>query len=241
MLLNKVMRIFFHSTRMNLTDYTRDIEVNDKWMECFLKMLEISDPKFEIKNDDVVMPEKVSKEAFWAVKKNVLGILKKYSGKYAIAKNESPENRDFSNHFAKTWGTKFSNMALQIIGVYNKGVFVPKGVLSSCCVYLNQIVRSKVVKDELKPHYEDIMFGQIFPLLYFRKEDEERYNENPVEYFRQNEDSSMQYSLPVEANAILIRYSKHKDSENKMYIYKILLFINQFLSTGKNPRNDQEL
>jgi len=95
----------------------------------------------------------------------------------------------------------------------------------------------------MRQHYEEIIFTLIFPMLYFRPEDEELFKENPVEYFRKNEQNAMNYTLASEAIMLMTRYSRHKNEQGgkgKKYIFQMLVFINNFLSSGKNPRNPEE-
>jgi len=85
-----------------------------------------------------------------------------------------------------------------------------------------------------------IIFDLLFPITFYSKEDEETLQDNPIEYIRRNEDGFAGNDLKEAALEVVRRYSKHKDQNGTAYIYSILKFINQFLSSGKNPRNEAQ-
>jgi len=87
---------------------------------------------------------------------------------------------------------------------------------------------------------EMIIFDLLFPITFYSKEDEETLQDNPIEYIRRNEDGFTGNDLKEAALEVVRRYSKYKDQNGTAYIYSILKFINQFLSSGKNPRNENQ-
>jgi len=150
---------------MDLDKYSRDIENNNNWMEILQRVLLLSNKSYEVKVEGQMNMDKMDSDPFWKAKKKCLKIIKKYSIRFGIAEQEDgEEKKEFATYWADKFGMSSAESCIQFIKVYNTGIYVPKQVLIMCCNFLSQIVRTKVIKEKLKPHYEEILFSQIFPL-----------------------------------------------------------------------------
>jgi hypothetical protein len=184
---------------------------------------------------------KLEHNAIWGAKKSAINIVKKYAFRYAIPQDETLDNEKFALYWSNTWALKFVEVSLKYFEWKNLGYFVPASVLSGAAGFLNRIVKSESIRPQLFEKLETILFVTIFPSLHFNKEDQELFDENPVEYIRRNEEDVISYNLKQESIDVIAKWADYDDpASGKKILCRVVDFINGFLGTGQNPVNPAE-
>lgn len=173
---------------------------------------------------------------YWNILKWSLRIYKRYSFVYGEPDKEKDEiNKPFAKHWMQKYSVPLWELLVEILN--NRAVIkVPAKILKEQITCLQYLLDSDAVDEKHKGNMEKFLFEDAFDLVRFTKEDEEVFQDNPVEYFRINDENNHDYSIAGHALNIFGKCFKQRG-----HLKSFMKFVGEALATKVNPRTKQPI
>ncbi|ORX59935.1 ARM repeat-containing protein [Piromyces finnis] len=200
------------------------------WGTLFLQIVEKDIP------DEVLpqMKEEREKYQWWKAKKWAYKCLNRIFSRYG-SPNSLKEYRQFAEGFTQNFAPIILKSYLKQTELLVNGRFISSWVLHLIGDFYTECVKPKVTWQILKPQVEALTKYFIFPLMCFNAEEQELWEEDPVEYVRKRFDPMDDFKSPV-ASAAAFLVTLVKDRRSRTFM-PILEFINSIIETNKQPQD----
>ncbi|PIO00699.1 hypothetical protein AB205_0038510 [Aquarana catesbeiana] len=146
--------------------------------------------------------------------------------RYGSPGSVTKEYIEFSEFFVKTYAVGVLQVLLKVLEQHRQKQYVAPRVLQQTLNYLNLGVSHAVTWKVLKPNMQSISEEVIFPLMCYKDEDEDLWQDDPYEYIRMKFDVFEDYVSPSTAaqNLLFTASKKRKEVLPKMmnFCYQIL-------------------
>ncbi|XP_030070417.1 LOW QUALITY PROTEIN: importin-8 [Microcaecilia unicolor] len=222
LLQKQILKIFYALIQYALPLQLIDNQTMTQWMEIFRTVIDREVPAETLQVDVDDRPELV----WWKCKKWALHIITRLFERYGSPGNVTKEYFEFSEFFLKTYAVGIQQVLLKILDQYRQKQYIASRVLQQALNYLNQGVLHSVTWKQMKPHIQGISEEVIFPLMCYKNEDEELWQEDPYEYIRMKFDVFEDYVSPGTAaqNLLCTAAKKRKEVLPKMmaFCYQVL-------------------
>lgn len=240
LLAKEVLKIFYRIVKVrpahqiDLDDYLRTPEVNDAWMDFINAALARSVISLRdllaAKADETLY----SDNPYWNILKWSLRIFKRYAFVYGEPDKEKDEkNKPFARHWMQKYSVPLWELLLDIL-VNRKVIRVPQKILKELITCLQYLLDSDAVDEKHKGAMEKFLFEDVFDLVRFTEEDQELFQDNPVEYFRINDENNHDYSVAGHALNIFGKCFKQRG-----HLKAFMKFVGEALATKTHPRTKQ--
>ncbi|ORX83104.1 ARM repeat-containing protein [Anaeromyces robustus] len=200
------------------------------WGTVFLQVVEKDIP-------DSVLPEtKEEREKYpwWKAKKWAYKCLNRIFSRYG-SPNSLKEYRQFAEGFTQNFAPIILKSYLKQTELLVNGRFMSSWVLHLIGDFYTECVKPKVTWQILKPQVEALTKYFIFPLMCFNNEEQELWEDDPVEYVRKRFDPMDDFKSPV-ASAAAFLVTLVKDRRSRTFM-PILEFINNTIEANKQPQD----
>jgi hypothetical protein len=120
---------------------------------------------------------------YWSCVKWTFTILKRYCFRYGNPDYGAKKNKKFAKHWMETYSCSF----WEILNEYLKSlklIKMPKKQGSNLIACLFHCFQMDSIVKKFESTYEELMLDILFEIIKFTKEDQELFEDNPVEYFR---------------------------------------------------------
>lgn len=173
--------------------------------------------------------------AYWNIIKWTTRILKRYTVRYGDPDKES----DKYEAFAKHWMTKYSGIYWDTFSellISRKAIKMPEKVTIVIVNIMVNLLDCDVVLAKPQATIESMLLDTMLDILKFTKDEEMLFYDNPVEYFRKNDENNPNFG---QSGQVLNFFGKA--FKRKKYLRAFMNFVNASLSTKVNPRNQQPI
>ncbi|XP_078529891.1 importin-8 [Lissotriton helveticus] len=222
LLQKQILKIFYALVQYALPLQLVNNQSMTQWMEIFRTIIDRDVPAETSQVDEDDKPELVC----WKCKKWALHIVARLFERYGSPGNVTKEYFEFSEFFLKTYAVGIQQVLLKILDQYRQKQYIAPRVLQQALNYLNQGVIHSVTWKQMKPHIQGISEEVVFPLMCYKDEDEELWQEDPYEYIRMKFDVFEDYVSPATAaqNLLYTAAKKRKEVLPKMmaFCYQVL-------------------
>ena len=103
---------------------------------------------------------------------------------YYFESVDSKDQADFAQFFLKSYSTKILMNILKLLEQYRNGVYVSPRVLQQCIIYVEYSVVPEFTWKFLKQHMLTILQEILYPLMCHTDEDDDLFENDPVEYIK---------------------------------------------------------
>lgn len=170
--------------QIDLDTYLRTFEVNDGWMDfinqAFTHSILSLRRMVESKTSDTIYLD----NPYWNCMKWILRIFKRYTFVYGEPDKEKDDvNKPFANHWMNKYSVPLWELLVEVLN-NRKMIRMPAKVLKELITCLQYLLDSEAVLNKHSVNLETFLFESVFDLVRFTKEDQELFEDNPVEYFR---------------------------------------------------------
>jgi len=225
-----IFKIYSASIQCDFFPCLQDQSSLVPWGTLFLQIVEKDIP-------DSVLPEtKEEREKYpwWKAKKWAYKCLNRIFSRYG-SPNSLKEYRQFAEGFTQNFAPIILKSYLKQTELLVNGRFMSSWVLHLIGDFYTECVKPKVTWQILKPQVEALTKYFIFPLMCFNAEEQEQWEEDPVEYVRKRFDPMDDFKSPVASvSAFLVTLVKDRRSRTFM---PILEFINNTIEANKQPQD----
>ncbi|KAI8822933.1 armadillo-type protein [Fimicolochytrium jonesii] len=237
--LKTILRIYMSTIRLNLSPTQQSSASLVPWGTLFVQLVQKP-----ITADFPGMPEDESereRHPWWKAKKWAYHILNLLFERYARKPEKKYQQFSavFMEHFAPNILTAYLHQIELLIG----GVWLSPRVKQLIANFLQSSIKPRSTWAILKPHLETIIMHFIFPLLSFSDEDQELWEDDPVEYLQKKVDNPMDdFRSPVSAaEALLFEVTKLRNQQTFVptvtLINGIIQRYNESPVETRNPRH----
>lgn len=222
----QILKIFFSLVQFSLPMELVTKEIFTHWMEMVRQVTDRPVPPECNQVDEDDRPDLV----WWKCKKWALHILTRCFERYGSPGNVMKEYTKFAEWYIKTFSAGILEVLLKLLNQYRNKEYITPRILQLTITYLSQAVAHAHSWKILKPHMQLIIQEIVFPLMCHSEEDEELWQNDPIEYIRLKYDVYEEFFNPATAAQTLLHdaVSKRKDVLQKAmaFVMSILLMPN---------------
>jgi hypothetical protein len=235
LLTKEIIKIFFRIVRIDIDDYLRTIEINDAWMnymdDIFVKSVHSLKALQDAKTDE----HTYSTSPYWGVMKWIVKAIKRYAFRYGNPDHENEQYEAFATHWMGKYAEGYWVKITEILN-NRKHIKVPEKIIVVMISILFNLVDSDTVLQKYENTIEGLLLDTMLDIIKFTKEEEQLYNDNPVEYFRKNDENNMNFGPAGQALQVF-----GKSLKRKKYLKAFMKFVNSCLQDKVNPRTKQPI
>jgi hypothetical protein len=165
--------------------------------------------------------------SWWKVKKWAVRILNRFFERYGTPTTCNKEYVEFANFFLKGYATNILSSILKVLEQYRNGVYVAPRVLQQAIIFIEYAVIPPFTWKFLKPHMLVIIQEILYPLMCHSDEDDELFENDPIEYIKAKYDVFEDFVSPVNAARQLVYQVANK---RKVALDQAMVFCIQALS-----------
>ncbi|KAG2183579.1 hypothetical protein INT43_006585 [Umbelopsis isabellina] len=241
-MLKLVLKIYHSAIHSELPKFLQESNALVQWGTIFLQLVGKYIPTEALPED----AEEREKYPWWKTKKWAYHCLNRLFSKYGNPALLPPSNSKYKA-FAKAFVANFAPDILQaylkqVEGWIKKEIWMSNKCLALSAVFFSDCIKEKSTWQILKPHTESLVAHFIYPQLCFSEEDNELWNEDPVEYVHKKVDPLEDFHSP-QTNAINFLIDLARDRKKHTFM-GILTFINsvlnKYLETPVEQRDGRE-
>ncbi|KAM5171427.1 importin-8 [Mantella aurantiaca] len=218
----QILKIFYALIQYTLPLQLVNNQTMTQWMGIFSSIADRDVPPETLQVDEDDRPELV----WWKCKKWALHIITRLFERYGSPGSVTKEYIEFSEFFVKTYAVGVLQVLLKVLEQHRQKHYVAPRVLQQTLNYLNLGVSHAVTWKVLKQNMQSISEEVIFPLMCYKDEDEDLWQDDPYEYIRMKFDVFEDYVSPSTAaqNLLFTASKKRKEVLPKMmnFCYQIL-------------------
>ncbi|XP_070563950.1 importin-7-like [Ptychodera flava] len=220
----QILKIFFALVQYNLPLELVTKEMFVGWMKLIKVIVERPVPEETQQVDNDEKPELI----WWKCKKWAMHILARVFERYGSPGNVTKEYEQFADWYLKSFSGEILHVLLKNLDQYRQGVFLSSRVLQQTLNYLNTGVSHAISWKFMKPHIGVIVKDILFPLMCYKDEDDELWNEDPYEYIRLKFDVFEDFISPVTAAQTML----HTIVKNRKQMLEMTMgFCREILTT----------
>ncbi|XP_077995074.1 importin-7-like [Glandiceps talaboti] len=196
----QILKIFFALVQYNLPLELITKEVFIGWMKVVRVIIERPVPDECQQVDEEDRPELI----WWKCKKWAMHILARVFERYGSPTTVSKEYEQFAEWYLKAFSNEILHVLLKMLDQYRQGMFLSSRVLQQTLNYVNTGVSHALSWKVIKPHMGVILKEILFPLMCYKDEDAEMWEDDPYEYIRLKFDVFEDFISPVTAAQTLL-------------------------------------
>jgi hypothetical protein len=209
------------------------VAVNDGWMDTFFSLFKKSFQALSAMHSAKVDETTYQTSPYWNIIKWVTRSLKRYSVRYGDPDKENSKYETFAAH----WMNKYSGVYWDTLSeVLNnrKAIKVPEKITIVVISIMVNLIDCDVVMSKPEAQLESMLLDTMLDILKFTKDEEMLFYDNPVEYFRKNDENNPNFGTSGQALNFF-----GKTFKRKKYLKAFMKFVNECLSSKINPRTKQ--
>ncbi|KAH9999685.1 armadillo-type protein [Russula compacta] len=227
-ILHLILKTYKHSIVLSLSRYQQSAESLVPWGRLLFQVVNLRIPVDAVPADE----EERERSEWWKAKKWACGVLGRLFHRFGNPSQlPSPlqgEYGEFAQHFVTAFAPEIFKVYLHQIELYVSG----QAWLSKKCQYQILQFFTECVKPQstwalLKPHFESLVSGFVFPNLSFTPARQELWQSDPIDYTRTSIDEYENYSSPVAAATSFL--CQLVSSRTKVTFLPILGFVDSVL------------
>ncbi|KAM4035336.1 importin-8 [Anomaloglossus baeobatrachus] len=218
----QILKIFYALIQYTLPLQLVNNQTMTQWMGIFSSIADRDVPPETLQVDEDDRPELV----WWKCKKWAHHIITRLFERYGSPGSVTKEYIEFSEFFLKTYAVGVLQVLLKVLELHRQKQYVAPRVLQQTLNYMTMGVSHACTWKILKPNMQSISEEVIFPLMCYKDEDEDLWQDDPYEYIRMKFDVFEDYVSPASAaqNFLHTASKKRKEVLPKMmnFCYQIL-------------------
>jgi hypothetical protein len=222
----QILKIFFTFVQFILPLDVLDQHSMSTWIEISNVILTRSVPD----HVEQIDKDERAELSWWKIKKWAIRLLNRIFDRYGTPANAGKEYAEFANFFLKGYSTNILTSILKVLEQYRNGVYVSPRVLQQAIIFIEYAVMPPFTWKFLKPHMLIIIQEILYPLMCHTDEDEDLFENDPVEYIKIKYDVFEDFVSPVNASRQLVFQVCKK---RKQVLEQAMLFCMQAL---QNPQ-----
>ncbi|SAM02255.1 hypothetical protein [Absidia glauca] len=241
-MLKLTMKIYHAGIQADLPQALQDSSSIVPWGTLFLQVIDKPIP-FDVLPADAEEREKYpwGKTKKWAY--HCLNRLFSKYGNPSLLTPSATKYMPFAKNFAATFAPNVLQTYLrQVEGWIKNELWIPQKCLALTSAFFENSIKHKTTWQIIKPHTETLVAHFIFPQLCFSAEDEELWNDDPVEYVHKKVDPLDDIHSPVtNASNLLISLARDRKKHTFMGILGFInSVLNKYLETPDEQKNGRE-
>ncbi|XP_068133705.1 importin-8 isoform X2 [Hyperolius riggenbachi] len=226
----QILKIFYALIQYTLPLQLLNNQTMTQWMGIFSSIADRDVPPETLQVDEDDRPELV----WWKCKKWALHIITRLFERYGSPGSVTKEYIEFSEFFLKTYAVGVLQVLMKVLELHKQKQYVAPRVLQQTLNYLTLGVSHAPTWKTMKPSMQGISEEIIFPLMCYKDEDEDLWQDDPYEYIRMKFDVFEDYVSPATAAQNLLYTASKKRKE---VLPKMMNFCYQILtSSSVDPR-----
>mmetsp|Transcript_29520 Transcript_29520/g.44887 ORF Transcript_29520/g.44887 Transcript_29520/m.44887 type:complete len:666 (+) Transcript_29520:641-2638(+) len=189
-MLHLICKVFYTSNHMQMAPYLMEGENIQPWILFFKTILDMECPAdLSSATSASIEVQRRDKTIFWKIKgltaKITYRIFVKY-GDPVIVQNKVLI-KSFSNNFSLNYSIPLFESHLQLL-FQRKTNFVGSKCLNFNIKFIAKCSQLSNTMEKLKPFVENILYDTIIPIMFITEKDLETFNDDPIEYIRNQYD-----------------------------------------------------
>ncbi|KAI9486221.1 MAG: armadillo-type protein [Benjaminiella poitrasii] len=237
-ILKLALKIYHAGIQAELPKSLQDPSSLVPWGTLLLQLIEKKIPNEVLPVD----ADERDRYPWWKTKKWAYHCLNRLFSKYgnpATMPRGTPEYNAFAKQFSANFAPNILQAYLSQIELWiKKEIWIPSKCLALTSSFFADCVKNKTTWQLLKPHVETLVAHFIFPQLCFSDEDQELWDEDPVEFVHKKVDPLEDFHSP-QTNAMNFLIDLARD--RKKYTFMgILNFVNGVLNKYLEAPQDQK-
>ena len=232
-LTKEVCKIYFRIVRIDLDDYLRTFEVNDAWMDLFDSLFVKCILSLRNMQEAKVDEHTYFTSSYWGIFKWILRSVKRYAFRYGDPDKESEEHEPFAKHWMQKYSESYWVRLTEVLH-NRKVIHIPEKILVLVISIIFNLFDSDIVLQKHSTTHQALLLDTMLDLVRFTKEEEQLFNDNPVEYFRKNDENNPNFGPAGQALQVFGKSFKRKE-----HLKAFMRFVNQCLTDKINPRTGQ--
>ncbi|OQV13902.1 Importin-8 [Hypsibius exemplaris] len=194
------LKIFFCYVQYDFPLKVFDFKTTEGWMLTILKVFESPVPA-EV---DKMEQDERQETIWWKTKKWCLHIFAKVFDRYGNPKDTKKEYHAFANFFVGNLAKQILLSVFTLLSSFIHGKYVSPRCLQQSLTYVRQALKVPSCWKLIKPHATDLLARVIFPLMCYKEEDIELWQEDPIEWILCRTDVHAEYLSPEAAAQYLL-------------------------------------
>lgn len=237
-MLKLALKIYHTGIQTELPKCLQDPSSLVPWGTLFLQLIEKKIPNQALPAD----ADERERYPWWKTKKWAYHCLNRLFSKYgnpATMPRSSPEYNSFAKNFSANFAPNILQAYLNQIECWiKKEIWIPSKCLALTSCFFADCVKNKTTWQLLKPHVDTLVAHFIFPQLCFSDEDQELWDEDPVEFVHKKVDPLEDFHSP-QTNAMNFLIDLARDRKKHTFM-GILNFVNGVLNRYLEAPEDQK-
>ncbi|KAI8335415.1 armadillo-type protein [Chlamydoabsidia padenii] len=241
-MLKLTLKIYHAGIQVELPKCLQDSSSLVPWGTLFLQLIDKAIP-FDVLPADA---EEREKYPWGKTKKWAYHCLNRLFAKYGNPALLTPSATKYAP-FAKNFVANFAPNVLQaylrqVEGWIKNEIWISHKCLGLTAAFFDNSVKHKTTWQIIKPHTETLVAHFIFPQLCFSTEDEELWNDDPVEFVHKKVDPLEDIHSPdTNASNLLITLARDRKKHTFMGILGFInSVLNKYLETPDEQKNGRE-
>ena len=218
----QILKIFFAFIQFMLPLDVMDKQHASNWIEMCNMILSRAVPE----HVDLIDVEEKPECSWWKIKKWAIRILNRMFDRYGTPANAGKEYVEFANYFLKAYSIQILTTILKVLENYRNGVYVSPRVLQLAIIYVEYGVVPPFTWKFLRQHMMVVVQEILYPLMCHADEDDDLFENDPVEYIKAKYDVFEDFVSPVNASRQLVYLACNK---RKQILEQSMLFCMQML------------
>ncbi|KAI9281483.1 armadillo-type protein [Sporodiniella umbellata] len=241
-MLKLTLKIYHSGSQTELVKCLQDPSSLVPWGTLFLQLIEKKIPNQALPSD----ADERERYPWWKTKKWAYHCLNRLFSKYGNPATMGRSAAEYTS-FAKSFSSNFAPNILQaylnqIESWIKKEIWIPNKCLALTSSFFADCVKNKTTWLLLKPHVETLVAHFVFPQLCFSDEDQELWDEDPVEFVHKKVDPLEDFHSPqTNAMNFLIDLARDRKKHTFMGILNFVnSVLNKYLEAPQDQRNPRE-
>ena len=228
-----ILKAFWSSIYVDILDDIAELNSFGKWLELIQHIFSRPiDPALEAACNDLDSQER-SEAPAWETKKYSAQIFHRLMQRYTDDTKLSERLKPLGQFFMQNYSMQI--MKINIEWLYRRVTnFQPSAVTNYLIKYLTQVYKNENVTAMLAPFIQQLVTDIMIPILYKTPSDEAKWNEDPIEYIRNEADLCKAYFT---AKSSVVDFLTTIVEDGKFLGYMVEL-INQEIPTADLARKE---
>jgi hypothetical protein len=230
-MLHLVCKVFYVGNQLQISPYLMEGDNLDPWILFFKTILDMECPiDLRTPTDDQDEIQRRDKSIFWKIKgitaKTTYRIFVKYGNPALV--EDKVLTKAFANSFSLKYSIPLLESHLQLL-LSRKENFVGSKCLNQALKFISASTKQSNTMEKLKPFVENILYDTIIPIMFITQKDVSTFQNDPIEYIRNQYDFTETLFQPKnqvqDLLCYLCKYSGSKKKKSKPeYLHKFLNF-----------------
>jgi hypothetical protein len=189
-MLHLVCKVFYVGNQLQMCPYLMEGDNLDPWVMFFKTILDMECPmELCSPTDNVDEIQRRDKSIFWKIKgitaKITYRIFVKYGNPSMV--EDVVVTKAFSNSFSLKYSIPLLESHLQLV-LSRKEKLVGSKCLNQALKFISASTKQSNTMEKLKPYVENILYDTIIPIMFVTQKDMNTFNNDPIEYIRNQYD-----------------------------------------------------